>query len=118
MEQNVCKTQFENMQEKIRVVFSTSFILRCAKLEGNTVYNDIFTDKDIVKILSNEEIIKTAKIFLDNDLNLSKSSKKWFLHRNTMIYRINKIKQIMGLDIRVFADAVLFSNMLEIYKSF
>lgn len=117
MEQ-VCKTQFESVKEKIRTVFSTPFILRCAGIVNKTIYNDVFTDKDILKILSNEEIIKTAKIFLDNDLNLSKSSKKWFLHRNTMIYRINKIKQIMGLDIRVFADAVLFSNMLEIYKSF
>lgn len=118
MEENVCKTVFESQEQKIREVFSTPFILRCVENNNLLVYNDIFLNPQIKKMLANEDIITTAKIFLDNDLNLSKASKKWFLHRNTMIYRINKIKQTTGLDIRRFADAVLFANMLELAKNF
>lgn len=118
MEENVCKTVFESQEQKIREVFSTPFILRCVENNNLLVYSDIFLNPQIKKMLANEDIITTAKIFLDNDLNLSKASKKWFLHRNTMIYRINKIKQTTGLDIRRFADAVLFANMLELAKNF
>ena len=118
MEQNVCKTEFESQEQKIREVFSTPFILRCVAGNNLVMYNDIFLNPQIKKMLKNEDIITTAKIFLDNDLNLSKASKKWFLHRNTMIYRINKIKQTTGLDIRKFEDAVLFANMLELAKNF
>lgn len=113
-----CKTQFESMQEKIKEVFSTSFIFRCEAYKNLTIYNDIFIDPAISKLLKNEDIVKTAKIFLENDLNLSKASKTWFLHRNTMIYRLDKIKSILGLDIRKFEDAVRFANMLELYKNF
>lgn len=115
MEEVVCKTKFSNIKEKIREVFSTHFILTCASPSSMPIYDDIFNDTKIKKVLNNEDIIHTAKIFLENDLNLSKASKQWFLHRNTMIYRIGKIQQITGLNIRKFNDAVLFSNMLELY---
>jgi DNA-binding PucR family transcriptional regulator len=114
----VCQTKFQNKKEKIREVFSTSFILACASINSLPIYDDIFADEKIKKVLNNEDIIHTAKIFLENDLNLSKASKQWFLHRNTMIYRIGKIEQITGLNIRKFNDAVLFSNMMEIHKRF
>ena len=118
MENLVCRTQFDSLKEKIREVFSTPFILQCVAVNNLTVYNDVFSDNSVKKMLGNEDIIKTAKIFLQNDINLSKASKTWFLHRNTMIYRIGKIKETTGLDIRRFEDAVLFANMLELYKNF
>lgn len=117
-EDEVCRTQFGSMHEKIREVFLTSFIFRCEAYKNLTVYNDVFLDPAILKLLKNDDVVKTAKIFLENDLNLTQASKTCFLHRNTLIYRIKRIKTIMGLDIRKFEDAVCFANMLELYKNF
>ena len=50
----------------------------------------------------------TAKEFLNNDLNVNLASLKLFIHRNTLIYRLNKIEKLVGLDLRNFNDAVTF----------
>jgi len=49
-------------------------------------------------------------------LNLSETSRSLFMHRNTLAYRIDKIEQATGLDIRKFSDAVTFRVMTILYK--
>lgn len=117
MENVECSLEFETQKDKIRTVFSTPFILHCVKNGNVQLYDDILFDVRINKLLQNDEIIKTAQAFMQNDLNLSTASKACFLHRNTMIYRITKICEVTGLNIRKFQDAVLFSNMLQIFNS-
>ena len=68
------------------------------------------------EILKREELMSTACLFLQNDLNMSKTSKSAFMHRNTLIYRLEKINKLIHLNLRCFADAVMFKNMIEIYK--
>lgn len=117
MKELVCRTVFGNLEEKIREVFSTSFLLHCYSIDNLAIYQDIFNDVTIKKLFNNGDILSTAKLFLENNLNLSQSSKKGFLHRNTMIYRLEKLKKITGLDIKNFNDAIIFANMLEMYKN-
>ena len=55
-----------------------------------------------------EEILYTVKVFFDNSLNISETARKMFLHRNTLIYRLNKLYNLIGLDVRNFDDAMTF----------
>ena len=60
------------------------------------------------EIFSDEEMLNTAEEFLENSLNTSETSRKLYLHRNTLIYRLDKIEKATGLNIRKFSDAVTF----------
>ncbi len=53
-----------------------------------------------------EETLHTITVFLDTDLNIAECARKLFLHRNTLIYRLDKIEKLTGLDIRHFDDAL------------
>ena len=63
-----------------------------------------------------EEMLETVRVFFRNDLNLTAASKQLFIHRNTLNYRLDKIKKDFGLDLRVFHDAVIFRVITEIAK--
>lgn len=54
------------------------------------------------------ETLTTIDTFFDNDLNGSETSRQLFVHRNTLVYRLDKAHKITGLDVRQFEDAVLF----------
>lgn len=79
-------------------------------------YKRFFKNKELIKILENEALCETAKAFLCGNLNLAQASANSYMHRNTLIYRIEKINSTIGLDLKKFEDCVLFVNMLEIYK--
>jgi len=81
--------------------------------------NEFFSSKGFKEFLKNEELLLTIKEFLKNDLNVLKTSKKTFMHRNTLLYRIDKVKKLTGLDARCFEDAVVLEvliNLNKIYK--
>ena len=65
-------------------------------------------DSGAKEIFNDEEMINTAEEFLENNLNTSETSRKLYLHRNTLIYRLDKIERATGLNIRKFSDAVTF----------
>ena len=65
-------------------------------------------DAGAKEIFSDEEMILTAEEFLENSLNTSETSRKLYLHRNTLIYRLDKIEKATGLNIRKFSDAITF----------
>jgi carbohydrate diacid regulator len=67
------------------------------------------------KIFSDDSLYKTVSIFLENDMNLSEAAKKLHLHRNTLIYRLDKIKKLIGLDPRKFSDAIKIKLGLVLY---
>ena len=71
-------------------------------------YLDILLDDNAKDIFADPEMINTAEEFLENSLNISETSRKLCLHRNTLTYRLDKIEKITGLDIRKFSDAVTF----------
>ena len=67
---------------------------------------------DAEKILTNE-MMETARAFFQNDLNLSTTARKLFIHRNTLLYRMDKIRKATGLDLRKFEDAVVFRFLMS-----
>lgn len=66
-------------------------------------------------IFDDRSLLKTVDIFLENDMNLTEASKKLHLHRNTLIYRLDKIKKETGLDPRLFSDAIQIKLGLMLY---
>ena len=65
-------------------------------------------DLSAKEIFSDEEMLSTAEEFLESSLNTSETSRKLYLHRNTLIYRLDKIEKATGLNIRKFSDAITF----------
>jgi carbohydrate diacid regulator len=61
-----------------------------------------------------DEILSTVKKFFDNSLNVSETSRQLFIHRNTLIYRIEKLQKMTGLDVRVFDDALTLKIALMV----
>lgn len=67
-------------------------------------------------IFSDEEMMTTLETFFQMDCNVSETAKRLYIHRNTLMYRIEKIKQETGLDVRTFRDAVIMNLELLLYK--
>ena len=62
------------------------------------------------------ETLLTVQSFFENNLNVSETSRKLFVHRNTLVYRLEKIKKLTGLDLREFDHAVTFKVALMVKK--
>jgi len=60
--------------------------------------------------------MQTVSSFFGNGLNISKTSEKTYMHRNTLNYRIDKIERFLGLNLKLFDHAVLFKNMLIVFR--
>lgn len=67
--------------------------------------------------LFNEEMLHTIQMFFEKDLNLSDTARQLYIHRNTLVYRLDKVQRQTGLDLRKFDDAVTFKLLLLLGKS-
>ncbi len=63
-----------------------------------------------------EETLTTVNKFFENNLNVSETSRQLYIHRNTLVYRLDKLQKITGLDLRNFDDAIIFKIMLMVSK--
>lgn len=63
-----------------------------------------------------EETLTTINKFFENNLNVSETSRQLFIHRNTLVYRLDKLQKQTGLDLRVFEDAITFKIALMVVK--
>lgn len=68
--------------------------------------DEIFGDSQVFDI--DDETLTTINKFFENNLNVSETSRQLFIHRNTLVYRIEKLQKMTGLDIRTFDDALTF----------
>jgi carbohydrate diacid regulator len=73
------------------------------------------TDEASEEIFEDEEMLTTAEEFLDSSLNVSETSRNLYMHRNTLLYRLDKLEKATGLNIRSFSDAVSFRVLTVIY---
>lgn len=76
---------------------------------GQDVEHDMFMQgimKHHVRPVGDAELEQTAIYFFDNNLNITETANELFIHRNTLIYRLNKLESITGYDIRKFNDAI------------
>lgn len=67
--------------------------------------------------LFNEEMIHTIEVFFENNLNLSEAARKLYIHRNTLVYRLEKVQRLTGFDLREFDDAVTFKMMMLLSRN-
>ena len=73
----------------------------------NMFIKEVFGDK-IPDILDDEEAMSTISKFFENNLNISETARQLYVHRNTLVYRLERIQKAIGLDIRTFDDAMTF----------
>ncbi len=77
---------------------------------------DAFLSDEIISVFKDEELKQSIDAFFENNLNISETSRNTFMHRNTLLYRIDKIQKLTGLNIRNFSDAVTLLNLEQIYE--
>ena len=75
---------------------------------------EIFSDKSPNEF--DEETLTTINKFFENSLNVSETSRQLYIHRNTLVYRLDKLQKSTGLDLRVFDDAITFKIALMVVK--
>lgn len=63
-----------------------------------------------------EETLLTIRKFFDNSLNVSETARQLYIHRNTLVYRLDKVNKATGLDLRVFEDAITFEIALMVVR--
>ena len=63
---------------------------------------------DGVPDVFNDEMNTTIQKFFDNNLNISETARQLYVHRNTLVYRLERLEKSIGLDIRRFDDAMTF----------
>ena len=71
--------------------------------------------KESIDVMDSETIYTIQKFF-ENNLNVSETSRKLFVHRNTLVYRLDKIKKLTGIDLREFDDAITFKVAMMVNK--
>lgn len=76
--------------------------------------NEVFRKGSIDAL--DQETLFTIQKFFENNLNVSETSRKLFVHRNTLVYRLEKIKKLTGLDLREFDHAIVFKVALMVRK--
>ncbi len=79
-----------------------------------TFLKEVFK-RDSIESLDQETLF-TIQRFFDNNLNVSETSRKLFVHRNTLVYRLDKIRKLTGLDLREFEHAIVFKIALMVNK--
>ncbi len=110
-----CKIKdFDKMKELIKLCSSDNILKGFDKIEKEC--EALINESGIECIIADEELMNTVKSFFENSLNIAKTSKSTFMHRNTLIYRLEKIKHQTHLNIKDFNDAVVFNNILRIYE--
>lgn len=99
-------------------VFSTLGISRLIyelpKQACNDYLKEIFKDKAFPTF--NEETLLIAESFFQQNLNVSETSRQLFMHRNTLLHKLDRIQEVTGLDIRNFQDAITMKLLLLIRK--
>jgi carbohydrate diacid regulator len=83
---------------------------------GNKKWQDNFVKRLLMKLLAEEYLLETVEVFFDKNMSLTQTSKELKIHRNTLLYRLEKIKKVTGLDPRKFNDAMELKVALILNK--
>jgi carbohydrate diacid regulator len=80
----------------------------------NLFLEEVFKDKG--DYIFQAEVLSSINQFLENDFNVSEAAKHLYVHRNTLVYRLDKIQRDIGLDLRKFNDAVVLKFAIMVKK--
>ena len=75
-------------------------------------YERLFSPEN--ESLFNDEMMYTIDMFFRQDLNMSETARQLYIHRNTLVYRLDKIQKATGFNLRSFKDAVTFKILMEL----
>jgi len=113
---NIGHAYYPNQQVFLyRSLLLERFLNGVSSETANSFYSVLFNRK--TSRLFNEEMLQTIQTFFDNSLNLSETARKLYIHRNTLVYRLEKVQKATGLDLRVFDDAVTFKLVMLLGKN-
>lgn len=90
-------------------------VIGCLNPDQQASISEKFLTPEIVSVMKDKELIECINAFFKNNLNISETSRNAFLHRNTLLYRIEKIYKITGLNIRNFEEAMSFRLLTIVY---
>ncbi len=97
-----------------RFLLLERFLMDIPREEGMHYHSLLFSRKTAK--LFNDEMLQTIEMFFRKDLNLSDTARQLYIHRNTLVYRLDKVQRQTGLDLRKFDDAVTFKILHELKK--
>ena len=83
--------------------------------EESMHYHQLLFNRKTAKLF-NDEMLQTIEMFFRKDLNLSDTARQLYIHRNTLVYRLDKVQRHTGLDLRKFDNAVTFKILYELKK--
>lgn len=83
--------------------------------EESLHYHSLLFNRKTAKLF-NDEMLQTIEMFFRKDLNLSDTARQLFIHRNTLVYRLDKVQRQTGLDLRHFDDAVTFKILYKLKR--
>ena len=72
--------------------------------------------KNFARIFEHGDLMRAVDCFFENGMNISRAARKLYMHRNTLIYRLNKIRKTTGIDVRNFDMAVTFQILRVLYE--
>ena len=120
-----------NTKEAIKGILATDFCDGPIDPETSTLLDGVITkislkdvltlkneliDKNFKAIMQDADMVNCIEEFFKYDLNVAETSRKSFLHRNTLLYRIEKIYNMTGLNLKNFDDAVSFKILMQVYR--
>ena len=76
--------------------------------------SEVFKKEDMDALDS--ETLFTIQKFFENDLNVSETSRQLYVHRNTLVYRLDKVQKVTGLDLRIFDHAIVFKIAMMVKR--
>ena len=74
-----------------------------------------FEMKNFAKIFEDQSMMQTVEVYLDSGMNISETARRLYMHRNTLMYRLNNIRKNTGLNLSNFSDAVTFELLHYLY---
>nr|WP_317331683.1 helix-turn-helix domain-containing protein [uncultured Romboutsia sp.] len=99
------------------ITLNDLIIYKIASITSNNKQVSSLIKFDIIKSID-ENLLTTGINFIENGLNISKTSSVLFLHRNTLVYRLEKIKDYLNLDLKNFKDAFIFYLSVKSFLNF
>ena len=112
---DVVQNLFPDKNKDFVININETDIALVKEIRSNIDPRDIDKLAGSIESLDHETLF-TIQRFFENNLNVSETSRKLFVHRNTLVYRLEKIKKITGLDLREFEDAIVFKVALMVKK--
>ena len=106
----------ESIEQKLTKMFSPEKLILNFSEKHFEEYKKVLMHRNIQLILHDRALMQTVSAFFNNNLNTSVTSDKTFMHRNTLNYRLEKVKRYTGLNLKLFEHAVLFKNMIVVYR--